>query len=163
MHKVGIGLRGMGIAAIAAVGIVLLGNGIAGAAPPADDRVAKAQVHGRPPSFCTGCPERPIFAAMKLVERELGSRGITANVVAPGFVDSDMTAASLQMLANAPGMGLSMPSLEVGDEVLLETFDPLTMSSGKARVRCVGEETITAMGQRKKTKVFQTDLSGIKS
>jgi 3-oxoacyl-[acyl-carrier protein] reductase len=25
--------------------------------------------------------------------RELGSRGITANVVAPGFVDTDMTAA----------------------------------------------------------------------
>ena len=42
------------------------------------DRLASAQkaiagkVHGRPPSFCTGCPERPIFAAMKLVERELG-------------------------------------------------------------------------------------------
>ena len=31
------------------------------------------KVHGRPPSFCTGCPERPIFAAMKLVERELGA------------------------------------------------------------------------------------------
>src|SRR5215210_6727309 len=27
-----------------------------------------AHVQGRPPSFCTGCPERPIFAAMKLVE-----------------------------------------------------------------------------------------------
>src|SRR5580704_1052632 len=26
-------------------------------------------VHSRPPSFCTGCPERPIFTAMKLVER----------------------------------------------------------------------------------------------
>src|ERR1700742_2263058 len=30
-----------------------------------------SQVHPRPPSFCTGCPERPIFTAMKLVEREL--------------------------------------------------------------------------------------------
>jgi indolepyruvate ferredoxin oxidoreductase alpha subunit len=29
-------------------------------------------VHARPPGFCTGCPERPIFTAMKLVERELG-------------------------------------------------------------------------------------------
>src|SRR5690606_21584052 len=29
-------------------------------------------VHPRPPGFCTGCPERPIFSAMKLVERELG-------------------------------------------------------------------------------------------
>ena len=26
----------------------------------------------RPPGFCIGCPERPIFAAMKLVEKELG-------------------------------------------------------------------------------------------
>src|SRR5437588_1045973 len=25
------------------------------------------EVHGRPPAFCTGCPERPIFSAMKLV------------------------------------------------------------------------------------------------
>src|SRR6202167_3959360 len=31
-----------------------------------------SQVAARPPSFCTGCPERPIFTAMKLVERELG-------------------------------------------------------------------------------------------
>src|SRR5688500_611803 len=28
----------------------------------------------RPPGFCIGCPERPIFAAMKLVEREPGPR-----------------------------------------------------------------------------------------
>src|ERR1700737_1037219 len=33
---------------------------------------AEGQVHPRPPSFCTGCPERPIFTALKLVERELG-------------------------------------------------------------------------------------------
>lgn len=30
-------------------------------------------VHARPPGFCTGCPERPIFTAMKLVEREPGA------------------------------------------------------------------------------------------
>jgi indolepyruvate ferredoxin oxidoreductase alpha subunit len=37
-------------------------------------------VHGRPPSFCTGCPERPIFAAMKLVERELGQHHVSADI-----------------------------------------------------------------------------------
>lgn len=37
-------------------------------------------VHGRPPSFCTGCPERPIFAAMKLVERELGPHHVSADI-----------------------------------------------------------------------------------
>ena len=51
-----------------------------------DDRLAKAQqavagkVHGRPPSFCTGCPERPIFAAMKLVERELGAHHVSCDI-----------------------------------------------------------------------------------
>ena len=34
----------------------------------------------RPPGFCTGCPERPIFAAMKLVEKELGKHQITADI-----------------------------------------------------------------------------------
>jgi indolepyruvate ferredoxin oxidoreductase alpha subunit len=37
-------------------------------------------VHGRPPSFCTGCPERPIFAAMKLVERELGTHHVSCDI-----------------------------------------------------------------------------------
>jgi len=34
----------------------------------------------RPPSFCTGCPERPIFAAMKLVEKDLGKHQITGDI-----------------------------------------------------------------------------------
>ena len=34
----------------------------------------------RPPSFCIGCPERPIFAAMKLVEQELGPHQIAADI-----------------------------------------------------------------------------------
>jgi indolepyruvate ferredoxin oxidoreductase, alpha subunit len=34
----------------------------------------------RPPGFCTGCPERPIFAAMKLVEQELGKHQIAADI-----------------------------------------------------------------------------------
>ncbi|NHC62495.1 indolepyruvate ferredoxin oxidoreductase subunit alpha [Paenalcaligenes suwonensis] len=37
-------------------------------------------VHGRPPGFCTGCPERPIFTAMKLVERELGPHHVSADI-----------------------------------------------------------------------------------
>ncbi|WP_051233833.1 indolepyruvate ferredoxin oxidoreductase subunit alpha [Halomonas halocynthiae] len=34
----------------------------------------------RPPGFCTGCPERPIFTAMKLVERELGPRHVSCDI-----------------------------------------------------------------------------------
>jgi indolepyruvate ferredoxin oxidoreductase alpha subunit len=37
-------------------------------------------VAGRPPGFCTGCPERPIFTAMKLVERELGPHHVSADI-----------------------------------------------------------------------------------
>ena len=54
--------------------------------PSPSDRLAKAQrtvagqVHGRPPSFCTGCPERPIFTAMKLVERELGPHHVSCDI-----------------------------------------------------------------------------------
>jgi indolepyruvate ferredoxin oxidoreductase, alpha subunit len=52
----------------------------------ADARTASAEaivgpnVHGRPPSFCTGCPERPIFAAIKLVERELGQHHVSCDI-----------------------------------------------------------------------------------
>lgn len=41
---------------------------------------AASQVHGRPPSFCTGCPERPIFTAIKLVERELGTHHVSCDI-----------------------------------------------------------------------------------
>lgn len=34
----------------------------------------------RPPGFCTGCPERPIFASLKLVEQELGKHQISADI-----------------------------------------------------------------------------------
>ena len=37
-------------------------------------------VPARPPGFCTGCPERPIFAAMKLVEKDLGVHHIAADI-----------------------------------------------------------------------------------
>ncbi|EZP72758.1 Indolepyruvate ferredoxin oxidoreductase [Sphingomonas paucimobilis] len=39
-----------------------------------------AQIPQRPAGFCTGCPERPIFTAMKLVERELGPTHVSADI-----------------------------------------------------------------------------------
>ena len=53
------------------------------AAPALEEKHAKAlaaAVPPRPPGFCTGCPERPIFAAMKLVERELGPHHVAADI-----------------------------------------------------------------------------------
>jgi indolepyruvate ferredoxin oxidoreductase alpha subunit len=39
-----------------------------------------AQVPMRPAGFCTGCPERPIFTAMKLVQRELGELHVSCDI-----------------------------------------------------------------------------------
>ena len=39
-----------------------------------------APVPKRPPGFCTGCPERPVFSAIKLVERELGKIHVAADI-----------------------------------------------------------------------------------
>jgi 3-oxoacyl-[acyl-carrier protein] reductase len=62
-----------------------------------------------------GAPGQANYAASKAgliglarsIARELGSRGITANVVAPGFIDTDMTAAmtdarKAEVLAGVP-------------------------------------------------------------
>ena len=48
----------------------------------ADPRVKAlaTAVPQRPPGFCIGCPERPIFAAMKLVEQELGQHHVSADI-----------------------------------------------------------------------------------
>ena len=43
-------------------------------------RAAVEQVQPRPPSFCTGCPERPVFTAMKMIERELGPHHVSCDI-----------------------------------------------------------------------------------
>ena len=49
--------------------------------PPATahEKLAK-RLPPRPPSFCIGCPERPIFAATKLVQQELGPHHIASDI-----------------------------------------------------------------------------------
>lgn len=34
----------------------------------------------RPPTFCTGCPERPVFSALKLTQAEIGKAHISADI-----------------------------------------------------------------------------------
>lgn len=46
---------------------------------PAVERLAEV-VPARPPGLCTGCPERPIFAAMKLVFEETGTHHVSADI-----------------------------------------------------------------------------------
>ncbi|MEU7632175.1 indolepyruvate ferredoxin oxidoreductase subunit alpha [Nocardia sp. NPDC049220] len=43
-------------------------------------RVEPQIVQPRPPGLCTGCPERPIFAGLKLAERETGQHHISADI-----------------------------------------------------------------------------------
>jgi len=47
--------------------------------PVVDEPIA-GHVPARPAGFCTGCPERPIFSAMKLVQRELGAHHVSADI-----------------------------------------------------------------------------------
>ncbi len=58
------------------------GRALAVTPGPASELVAAAvaQVQPRPPSFCTGCPERPIFTALKMLEGELGPRHVSADI-----------------------------------------------------------------------------------
>ncbi|MBW4051034.1 MAG: indolepyruvate ferredoxin oxidoreductase subunit alpha [Proteobacteria bacterium] len=39
----------------------------------------------RPPGLCTGCPERPFFSAMKLLQREMGPLHISADIGCHSF------------------------------------------------------------------------------
>ena len=43
-------------------------------------KALSAAVPARPAGFCIGCPERPIFAAMKLVEKELGPHHVSSDI-----------------------------------------------------------------------------------
>jgi indolepyruvate ferredoxin oxidoreductase alpha subunit len=39
----------------------------------------------RPPAFCTGCPERPMFSALKIAQRELGETHVSADIGCHAF------------------------------------------------------------------------------
>jgi indolepyruvate ferredoxin oxidoreductase alpha subunit len=49
--------------------------------PPGHELAALSNsIPARPAGFCTGCPERPIFAALKLAEKELGPHHVAADI-----------------------------------------------------------------------------------
>ncbi|WP_416897692.1 MAG: thiamine pyrophosphate-dependent enzyme [Minwuia sp.] len=50
------------------------------AAKQKGQRLLGEPVPTRPPSFCTGCPERPVFSAMKLAERDVGKFHVSADI-----------------------------------------------------------------------------------
>jgi indolepyruvate ferredoxin oxidoreductase, alpha subunit len=49
------------------------------------EAAALGELPARPPAFCTGCPERPVFSAIKLVQREIGPTHISADIGCHSF------------------------------------------------------------------------------
>jgi indolepyruvate ferredoxin oxidoreductase alpha subunit len=60
----------------------------------------------RPPTFCTGCPERPVFAAIKLAQREIGPTHISADIGCHSFA----TFAPFSLGNSILGYGMSLAS-----------------------------------------------------
>ncbi len=60
----------------------------------------------RPPAFCTGCPERPVFAAIKLMQRELGPTHISTDIGCHSFA----TFAPFSLGNSILGYGMSLAS-----------------------------------------------------
>lgn len=66
--------------------------------------------------------------------------------------------------ALAGGMGttaLNIPTMAVGEEMVIDTFDPMTLSMTKARVKCTGTETITIGDKAVPVRVVETSMNGI--
>ncbi len=67
---------------------------------------ALGELPARPPSFCTGCPERPVFSALKLMQREIGPTHISADIGCHAFG----TLAPFSMGNSILGYGMSLAS-----------------------------------------------------
>jgi indolepyruvate ferredoxin oxidoreductase, alpha subunit len=60
----------------------------------------------RPPNFCTGCPERPVFAALKLLQQEIGPLHIAADIGCHSFASFEPFNSGHTIL----GYGMSLAS-----------------------------------------------------
>jgi indolepyruvate ferredoxin oxidoreductase alpha subunit len=60
----------------------------------------------RPPGLCTGCPERPFFSSMKIVQKELGSVHVSADIGCHSFA----TLAPFNSGSSIMGYGLGAAS-----------------------------------------------------
>ncbi|TMJ02450.1 MAG: indolepyruvate ferredoxin oxidoreductase subunit alpha [Alphaproteobacteria bacterium] len=90
---------GIDVGEIAAKAVRLLGHKGAAIAAVGD-------IPPRPPNFCTGCPERPVFAALKLAQREIGPAHISADIGCHSFA----TFAPFSMGNSILGYGMSLAS-----------------------------------------------------
>ena len=63
-------------------------------------------IPARPPGFCTGCPERPIFSALKIVQQEVGDLHVAADI----GCHSNCTLPPFNMGSTMVGYGLGLSS-----------------------------------------------------
>ncbi len=77
----------------------------------------------RPPGFCIGCPERPVFAAMKIAEKEVGPFHVSADIGCHTFS--------------------TLPPFNIGHTVL---GYGLGLASNSAVQPMFGRRTVTIMG-----------------
>jgi indolepyruvate ferredoxin oxidoreductase alpha subunit len=95
-----------------APGALASGNSASAAPAPANERPLlpidqlRKAVPPRPPGLCTGCPERPFFSSMKIVQKELGSVHVSADIGCHSFA----TLAPFHMGASIMGYGLGPAS-----------------------------------------------------
>jgi indolepyruvate ferredoxin oxidoreductase alpha subunit len=82
-----------------------------------------AAVPPRPPGFCIGCPERPVFSAMKLLERETGGFHVSADIGCHTFS--------------------TLPPFNIGHTVL---GYGLGLASNSGIAPLFGKRTVTIMG-----------------
>lgn len=68
--------------------------------------ISPQSVPPRPPTFCTGCPERPLFSAIKILERETGPIHIASDIGCNTFA----TLAPFHLGNSVLGYGMSMAS-----------------------------------------------------
>jgi indolepyruvate ferredoxin oxidoreductase, alpha subunit len=80
-------------------------------------------VPARPPGFCIGCPERPVFSAMKLLERETGGFHVSADIGCHTFS--------------------TLPPFNIGNTVL---GYGLGLASNSGIAPLFGKRTVTIMG-----------------
>ena len=100
--------------------------GVVGSVDEAKRRAAEilaAPVPGRPPGFCTGCPERPVFSALKIVQREVGEMHVSADIGCHTFA--------------------TLPPFHVGNTVL---GYGLGLASSAAITPHMGKRTVSIMG-----------------
>ena len=70
------------------------------------DKALGAPLPARPPTFCTGCPERPVFSAMKLLRQEMGPVHVSADIGCHSFA----TFAPFNQGNSILGYGMSLAS-----------------------------------------------------